>query len=390
MLKKLHAQLQNQPKKQFLIGVSVVITMLLILTTLRIWAAVMLHKHTDQLAVSAVNIVIASNEARVQNIILPGNVSAWHEAPIYARTNGYIKNWYVDIGDHVKSGELLAEIETPELDAQLRQAEADLHVVIANNRLAQSTAMRWINLLKSDSVSKQETDEKVESAHALAASVIAATANRDRLRDLVGFKHLTAPFTGTITARSTDIGALINSGSNPSAKPLFSLAQTDRLRAYVKIPETYAARITPDMKVLLKFAEHPGHLFKATLLKTAKAFNPNTRTLLAEFVVNNKSGALLPGSYTEAHFSLTTPTQSVHLPVNTLLFRAEGLQVAILDKHNRVKLKTVTIARDFGTTVEIDTGVTAGARVIINPSDALMDGEKVRIVSSKGDKKSTG
>lgn len=389
MLKKLQIQLQNKHKKRVLISIGVVIAMLLIFTTLRIWAAIMLNKHTNQQAISVVNTVIATNESRVQEIVLPGNVSAWHEAPIYARTNGYVKNWYVDIGDHVEAGDLLAEIETPELDAQLRQAEADLNVVIANNRLAQSTATRWIDLLKSDSVSQQETDEKVESAHALAASVIAATANRDRLRDLVGFKRLTAPFSGTITARAIDIGALINSGSDTSAKPLFRVAQTDRLRAYVKIPETYASRITPKMQVQLQFAEHPGQLFKATLLQTAKAFDPNTRTLLAEFIVNNKKGTLLPGGYTEAHFKLTPSAQTIRLPVNTLLFRAQGLQVAILDKHNRVQLKAVTIARDFGTEVEINTGIKAGTRVIINPSDSLMNGEQVRIASAAGEKKST-
>jgi RND family efflux transporter MFP subunit len=208
-----------------------------------------------------------------------------------------LKTWYVDIGDFVKEGQRLADIETPELDAQLRQAEADVNVAIAKNALAQITAARWINLLKTDSVSKQERDEKVHTAQALAASVIAARANRDRLRELVGFERVIAPFSGTISARGTDIGDLINAGNQPNAKPLFRIIQSDPLRLYVKIPEAYSSRIKPNMKVTIRFAEHPGQRFQAQLINTADAIDPQIRTLLAQFLVHNQKKMLLPGSY---------------------------------------------------------------------------------------------
>ncbi|EHL29446.1 hypothetical protein LDG_8407 [Legionella drancourtii LLAP12] len=287
----------------------------------------------------------------------------------------------MDIGSHVKAGDLLAEIETPELNAQKRQAAADLNTAIANNKLAQSTAKRWINLLKTDSVSKQETDEKVSAAQALQAAMSSAKANLDRLTELVGFERVIAPFDGIITARATDIGALINSGSSTTAKPLFRIAQTNPLRIYVKVPQNYSARITSNLVVSLHFAEHPGQEFPAKLLDTAKAIDPTTRTLLAQFTAENKDEVLLPGGYTEVWFSLSLPPHTVRIPVNTLLFRAQGLQVATVDKDQKIVLKSVTINRDFGAEVEIATGVTPGERIVINPPDSITDGEVVRVVS---------
>ena len=364
----------------------VVMAILLILAVSRIWAAIMLRHQTNAAAVPLVNTITAKCAPSIERIILPGSVMAWHEAPIYARTNGYIKQWYVDIGYSVKKDDLLAEIETPELDAQLRQAEADLKVVTAQQGLAAITAIRWKGLLKTDSVSKQETDEKIYQAEALSASVVASRANYERLRELVGFQRVLAPFDGIISARGTDIGALINAGSNPEAKPLFRIVQSNPLRLYVNIPETYSSRIKPDMAVDLKFAEHPEQVFKATLLKTAKAIDPVTRTLLAEFVVHNQKGVLLPGSYATVQFSISTSSNNVLLPVNALIFRAEGLQVAILDKNNRVILKNISIAVDYGTHVELKTGVKPGEQIIVNPSDSISAGELVRI-AGVGDKK---
>lgn len=377
MRNQLVEQLKARPRVFMMI--CLVLAVVFVLFMSRIWGAMLLRYQTNQAAVTMVSTIIAKSAPTEETLVLPGNVWPWHEAPIYARTNGYIKKWYVDIGDQVKEGQLLATIETPELDAQLRQAEADLTVVTANNALAQSTAQRWVALLKTDSVSKQETDEKVNGANALAASVAAARANRDRLQELVSFERVTAPFSGTISARSTDIGALINAGSSPNAKPLFNLVQDNPLRIYVKIPQNYAYRIKPKMMVYLEFAERPGQQFPATLLQTASAINPTTRTLLAQFKMNNAEGKILPGGYAEVHFKMPSVTHAVRLPVNTLLFRAEGIQVATLTKDHTVLLKSVTISRDFGKEVQINSGIQPGEQIILNPPDSIMNGETVKV-----------
>lgn len=347
----------------------------------RVYSAVILRQQTRADEVSCVKVHTTSPLSGTEQIILPGNVQAWHDATIYARTNGYIKNWYVDIGSHVKKGDLLAVIETPELDAQLRQAEADLNTAIANNTIAQSTAKRWMNLVKSNSVSKQERDEKVSDAASKYALEVAARANVDRLKDLVSFERVIAPFDGVITSRTTDIGSLINAGSSDTGLPLFQIAQTNPLRVYVKIPQNYSSRITPDMKVTMTFAEHPGQTFPAQLIKTAQAIDPSTRTLLAQFKAENNNEELLAGSYAEVTFTFTIPKNTFRLPVNTLLFQAQGLQIAVVDNNNQVVLKPITISRDFGDVVEIDEGIKAGERIIINPSDSIINGEHVRVVS---------
>lgn len=381
MLKKIQLHFKGKLHPRYVVAIAVILSIVLILMLLRIQAGIALRNKTRADAVTVVATMIAKPEKGVDKLVLPGNVLAWHEAPIYARTNGYVKEWYVDFGSHVKAGDLLAVIETPELDAQARQAVADLNTAIANNELAQSTAKRWVYLLKTDSVSKQETDEKVRGAQALQAAMISAKENLDHLKELVGFERVVAPFDGVITARATDIGALINAGSSTSAQPLFRIAQTDPLRIYVRVPQNYSSRITPNMTVSLHFAEHPHQEFSAKLLDTAKAIDPITRTLLAQFIAENKSGLLLPGGYTEVWFSIPIPLQTVRLPVNTLLFRAQGLQVATVDKNNKIVLKSVTINRDFGAEVEIATGVTPGDRIVINPPDSIMNGETVRVAS---------
>lgn len=361
-----------------------VLLILLSQTLTRVWRYVSLKRETNTSALTLVNTIKAAQTIEMQeNIVLPGNLAAWHEAPIYARTNGYIKEWYVDIGSSVHKGDLLALIETPELDAQLAQAEANLKIAEANNKLAQTTAIRWKNLLKTESVSQQETDEKVDMAIASTSSVIAARANRDRLLELVSFGKVRAPFEGIISARATDIGALINSGSNPSeARPLFRIVQIDPLRLYVKIPEIYSSRITPNMLVSLQFAEYPGQRFFTHLQKTAHSIDFTTRTLLAQFIIENKSGKLLPGSYTKVNFSIKPYQNAVRLPVNALIFRKEGLQVATLNKENRVILKNITVSRDLGTFVEIDSGIKIGEQIIINPPDSIYEGEKMRVATT--------
>ena len=391
MLKLFELKQHNNNRGRIRVFIIMVITLMLVLFLMRIWAAIVLRHKTNAEALPLVSTVAAVRAPFVDDIILPGTVSAWHEAPIYARTNGYVKTWYVDIGSRVNKGDLLAKIETPELDAQLRQAEADLNVVIAKNKLAQSTAIRWLHLLKTDSVSKQSTDVKVDTAAAMAAAVEAQRAVRDKLRELVGFERVIAPFKGIISDRKTDIGALINKGSTPSErKPLFRLVQVDPLRIYVKIPQTYASRIKPKMTVSLEFAEHPGQRFKARLLETAHAIDPVTRTLLAQFTVRNKNGELLPGGYTEVHFAMPSLPEAVRLPVNTLIFRQHGLEVALLDKRNRVVLKPIVINRNFGTEVEVASGIQVGEHVIINPSDSIYAGQQTRLAPLETNKPAGG
>lgn len=360
---------------------SILLVFLLILVMFRVWGAWMLRYHTHRLAVPLVNIITASRVSVREKLILPGTLAAWHEAPIYARTNGYVKEWLVDIGDRVKQGDVLAVIETPELDAKLRQAEAHVQVVLAKAQLAQVTAIRWENLLKSHSVSKQETDEKVNAAKASHAAVMAARANQERLQQLVRFEKVAAPFTGIISDRLTDLGALINAGGRSTeVHPLFRIVQQDKLRLYVNIPENDAPRILPNMMVRFRLAEYPGQTFQAKLFKTADAINPTTRTLQAQFIVDNAESRLMPGSYTEVYFELPPLPNAVRLSVNTLLFRSAGLEVATLDQQDRVILKPIVISRDEGDTVEIATGIQPGERVIVNPSDALFQGQQVKVV----------
>ncbi len=342
-----------------------------------------LNKVTKKQAINHVATVIANPGKAKEELILPGNVVAWHEATIFARTNGYIKKWLVDIGSRVKEGDLLAIIEIPEVEAQLRQAEADLNTAIANYDLAQSTAERWKNLLKTNSVSKQETDERVSSAVSLKATMNSARARRDMLKDLVSFKRVVAPFDGIISSRSTDIGTLINEGSSSTTLPLFNIVQADKLRIYVNVPQNYSSRIKPDIIATLHFSEHPGISYPAKLLQTAKAIDPATRTLLTEFEVDNSKYELLPGGYTQVHLTIPAEEGSVILPVNTLIFRSQGLQVATVDQENKVTLKSIKIARDFGTEVEVDSGIAIGEKIIVNPPDSLVTGSKVEIVKQK-------
>ncbi|CDZ75902.1 Efflux pump periplasmic linker BepF [Legionella massiliensis] len=351
----------------------------LALVYLRIRAENKLSAETLKEAVPVVASLIVKPGPATEEIILPGNVQAWHEATIYARTNGYIRKWYVDIGSKVKTGDLLADIESPEVDAQLHQAEADLRTAIANEGLAKSTAIRWVGLLKTDSVSKQETDEKVSTAKAMIATVNAAKANRDRLKELVSFEKVIAPFDGVISSRTTDIGSLINAGSGTSDVPLFHIVQSDPIRVYVQIPQTYATRLTPEMEVSLHFTEHPGKTYPAKLYQTANAIDPKSLTLLAQFTAANPKGELLAGGYTEVHFKMPLSDKLVRIPVNTLLFRSEGLQVGVIDSDNKVSLKKITISRDFGNEVEVNTGLVAGERIVLNPPDSLANGEKVRL-----------
>jgi RND family efflux transporter MFP subunit len=344
----------------------------------RIHAQDQLQKETDDQAIPTVSVEPAKQSPSTEELVLPGNVQANLDTAVYARTSGYLKRWYTDIGTPVKAGQLLADIDTPEIDDQLRQAEADLATALANSALADSTARRWKALLVTDSVSKQETEEKIGDAAAKAAMVASARANVARLRELETFKHVVAPFDGVVTARETDIGALINAGSGVGPE-LFRVADKAKLRIYVQVPQNYASVVAPGLVVQLTFAEHPGRTYEARMVRTAEALDPTARTLLVELQADNAQGELLPGGLTEVHMKSPEANPSVRLPASALLFRADGLQVATVESNSKAMLHPVTIGRDFGKEVEILTGITAGQRVILNPPDSLVSDEPVRV-----------
>ena len=311
-------------------------------------------------------------------LLLPGSVQAYYEAPIYARTSGYLKAWYTDIGTTVKKGELLAEIETPEVDQQLRQAEADLGTARANYELARSTNERWQGLLATESVSQQDADQRAGDAAAKAAAQLSASANLARLRELEGFKRVVAPFNGIVTQRNTDLGALINAGETPGSA-LFRVADTHRLRIYVQVPQVYAAQVRTGMSTSLEFTDHPGQHFEATVASTAHALDAVSRTLQVELQIDNSSGELLPGSYVQVTFSLAPSGGTLRVPVNTVIFRGKTPQVATIDQAHRVQLREITEGRDFGTEIEVLAGVSASDTLIVNPWDSIADGQQVRI-----------
>ena len=311
-------------------------------------------------------------------LLLPGSVQAYYEAPIYARTSGYLKAWYTDIGATVKKGELLAEIETPEVDQQLRQAEADLGTARANYELARSTNERWQGLLATESVSQQDADQRAGDAAAKAAAQQSASANLARLRELEGFKRVVAPFNGIVTQRNTDLGALINAGETPGSA-LFRVADTHRLRIYVQVPQVYAAQVRTGMSTSLEFTDHPGQHFEATVASTAHALDAVSRTLQVELQIDNSSGELLPGSYVQVTFSLAPSGGALRVPVNTVIFRGKTPQVATIDQAHRVQLREITEGRDFGTEIEVLAGVSASDTLIVNPWDSIADGQQVRI-----------
>ena len=345
----------------------------------RVHARTELGKETAESSVPTVVTVKPNHGPAGEDLVLPGSVQAYFDAPIYARTSGYLKNWYTDIGTPVKKGQLLADIDAPEVDQQLNQAEADLNTAKANYDLSQTTDVRWKGLLATDSVSKQDADEKAGDAAAKKAALDSSAANLRRLHDLESFKRVLAPFDGVVTVRNTDIGALINAGQS-SGTELFHVADISKLRIYVQVPQPYAAAAVPGVTADLTFAEHPGKKYPAQITRTANALEPNARTLQVELQVDNAKGELFPGSYAEVHFKLPVNANSLRLPANTVLFRTAGLQVATIGQDDQVKLKNITQGRDFGSTIEVLDGITADDNIILNPPDSLADGVKVRVM----------
>jgi RND family efflux transporter MFP subunit len=346
----------------------------------RVMARSALTKEAAAAAVITVITVTAKSSSAGEELVLPGSVQAFIEAPIYARTNGYLKDWRTDIGTRVTKGQLLAEIETPEVDRQLNQAAADFETARANEALANTTNERWKGLLATESVSKQDADEKAGDAAAKKAMSDSAAANLARLRELESFKRVVAPFDGVVTARNTDIGALINAGQSPGTE-LFRVADTHKLRIYVQVPEAYAAETTPGLAAELRFAEHPGKIYAAQTVSTANALDPSLRTLQVQLELDNAQREIFPGAYAEVNFKLAADTQTLRLPANTVLFRAAGLQVATVDAQNRIKLKSIVQGRDFGSSIEVLGGLEPGDKVVVNPPDSITDGSPVRIAS---------
>ena len=367
------------------IAAVVVLVIVLVGVAYRLFARVADERTLDRVtraaSVPSVSVVRPSVSGATSEIELPGNTQAFDDTPIYARTSGYLKQWFVDIGQHVAKGQLMATIETPELDEQLMVARADLKSAQADLNLANTTSERYQNLLKSNSVSKQETDVAVSGAAAKLAAVEAAQANVRRLEQLQSFEKVYAPYSGIVTQRNTDIGDLINSGSSTTsntAKELFHIASVNELRVFVAVPEVYAPDIHNGDTATLTLDEYPGQTFLGTVARNSGAIDSASRTLNVEVDVNNKPGKLLPGAYVFVHFKIPQQSRELAIPSNALLFRSEGLQVGIV-RDGHVHLQHVTIGKDNGKSVEISNGLSPEDQVILDPSDSLAEGQPVRI-----------
>jgi RND family efflux transporter MFP subunit len=349
----------------------------------RIRAEASLGQATEAAAITTVDVVHPAYDSGGNEIVLPGNAEAYFDTAIYARTSGYLKNWYFDIGSHVRKGQLLAEIEAPELDQQLQQARANLATAHADMDLARITANRSERLLKTSSIAVQERDNAVAAAASSTAAVDASAAEVARLEELKAYQRIYAPFDGVITARNTDFGTVINAGAGGISNELFHISAIDKLRVFVAIPEVWSRYARPGITATLKLAEFPSREFPCTLVRTANAIDPSTRTLLTEFDVDNRAGELLPGSYVQLRLKLPGSASVLTVPANTLLFRQEGPRAAVV-RNGRTQLVPITIGHDYGVTVEILSGLKAEDEVILDPSDSLIDGLPVRIHGVQG------
>jgi RND family efflux transporter MFP subunit len=348
-----------------------------------------LAKETEAVRVPTVAVVQPQSEPGNDELVLPGNLQAFEESPIFARTNGYLLRWYKDMGSKIQKGELLAAIDTPEIDQELSQARASREQIKAALELAKISADRWANLRKSDSVSQQEADQQASGYQQALANLAAADANVRRLEQLESFKNVYAPFSGVLTRRNVDPGALINSGAGVAGKELFDIARVDPLRVYASVPQAYAPNMKVGMKANVTLQEFPGQKFLGTVVRTADAIDPATRTLNTEVDVPNKDGKLLPGSFGQVHFATGTSVPRITIPVNAMLFRAEGPRVAVVDKDGKVHLRPISIGHDFGATLEILDGLDVSDQIIINPSDSLEEGQKVHVAKpNAGDARS--
>ena len=352
--------------------------------TARVRASQDVKADTRELAVPAVSLAQPKLGSPQEELVLPGNIQAFIDAPIYARTSGYLKRWYVDIGGRVKQGQLLAEIDTPELDQQLQQSKSDLATAKANSDLAATTSARYEALLKSDSVAKQDADNAEGDAHAKKAMVDSATDNVKRLEQLQSFEKVYAPFDGVLTARNTDIGQLIGSGSGAGAKELFHVASIHTLRVFVNVPQQNSPAAVAGVEAYLTMPQFPGRHFPGKLVRTSAAIDQASRTLLTEVDVSNPKREILPGAYAEVHFKLPSAGATVVVPVTALIFRSEGLRIAVVRNGHAVMLPVI-LGRDYGTEVEVVSGLDGHEKVVTNPPDSLLDGQEVRNAAPKAD-----
>lgn len=378
----------KQPKTASARGLFVVVAAGAILVAYIIWSGITsraqasntLASETTELAVPSVSVITPKVMPGAEEIALPGNVQPFIDTPVWARSTGYLKAWYADIGSHVKKGQLLAEIEAPEVDQQLKQANAQLQTAEANSKLSEVTAERYTMLFKTDSVAKQDVDNAVQDQAAKTADVSSARANVSRLEQLVGFEKVEAPFSGIITARNIDVGSLVDQGANTPGKELFHIASIDTLRAYVSVPEMYSQAARPGVQGYLTLDEFPGRQFHGQVVRNANSIDQSSRTLLVEVDVKNPTGELLPGSFVSVHLRLPSKLPAVTVPSNTLLFRSEGLRVVRVT-NDKAELVPVIMGRDFGDSVELISGIRRDDKIVVNPSDSITSGQKIQVIN---------
>jgi membrane fusion protein (multidrug efflux system) len=381
------AAARGNPKRRRRIALTALAVVVVLAIVVGVWprlrARAALQAQTAALAVPTVQVTKPEPAPPSTELILPAAIEAAQQTPIYARTNGYLKNWYVDIGARVKSGQLLATIDAPEVDDQLKQARADVMQARANARIAHVTAQRWQQLLQTNSVSHQETDMKVADDQARQAYLASMESNVARLSHLQSYEKVYAPFDGVITARNVDVGALIDAGSaGGRTGELFDIARTDLLRVYVDVPQSYSDATVNGTQASLTLPQFPGRTFAGTVVRNTGAINATTRTLRIEVDIPNAGNTVLPGSYGQVHLTLPTPHPGFSLPANALLYRPQGVQVATVDAKGKVALKTIGPGRDFGARIEVLKGLAANDAVILNPADSIVDGESVRVQST--------
>jgi RND family efflux transporter MFP subunit len=375
--------------KVFLIAGIVIVVGVMIMVGInsRIKAAAEVRQETIDQSVISVEVIHPKRGAMRDEIVLPGNIQAFNDAPVYARTNGYLKKWYTDIGTHVKPGDLLAEIESPEIDQQLAQARSDLSGAQARMKLAELTMNRYQALLKQDAIAALDVDNAIGAYQASKSAVASQDANVKRLEQMVAFEKVYAPFDGVITARNTDIGQLINSGNGGAAQELFHISSTGKLRIFVGVPQMYSRAAVPGVIAEITLVESPGHHYAGKVARNTGTIDAATRTLLTEVDIENAGGHLMPGSYAEVHLKLPAATATLIVPVTSLIFRAEGLQVAVVRDGTRAELVHITQGRDFGTEVEVTSGISEQDLIIVNTPDSLTSGARLRIEPLSGDKR---
>jgi multidrug efflux system membrane fusion protein len=377
------------PPRKALTLVALALLILLLAGGLTLWSHASheraLANETERETVPTVAVIYPQSEKPDEDLVLPGSLQAYEESPIYARTSGYLVRWYKDIGSRINKGELLAKIDTPEVDQELDQTRATRQQIVAQLELAKISADRWENLRKTDSVSAQEADQQTSGYKQAQANLAAADANVRRLEQLEGFKDVYAPFTGVLTRRNVDPGALINAGAGAAGRELFDIARVDPLRVFTSVPQAYAPFIKVGAKTAVTLQEFPGQKFVATVARTAESIDPTTRTLLTEVDVPNKDGRLLPGSFGEVHFAVGSGVNKVTVPVNAMLFRSEGPRLAVIGSDNKVQLRPINIGRDYGATLEILGGVSPSEQVVVNPSDSLEEGQQVKVAQTSPD-----